>query len=132
MYPGYTRNDKVIRRSKVGIACLDTRNLDNRLHDNRGGIHVLLDGLVRQDGTAVDVDLIADGDIVAQNGDVLETRPLANGAVPADNGRLDPGVILDTAVLEDDASLQTHSIADNDVGANGDIGTNAAVLANLR
>jgi hypothetical protein len=86
---------------------------------------------MRQDGTAVDIDLVANGNIVTQHGDVLEASPLANGAVPADDGRLDPSVVLDAGVLEDHTSLETHAVTNNYVGANRDIGTNAAVFANL-
>jgi hypothetical protein len=94
-------------------------------------VDVLLDGLVGQDGTAVDVDFITNGDIVTQNSDILETSPLANGAVPANDGRLDPGVVLDAAVLQQHTALETDTIANDDVGANCDVGTNAAVLANF-
>jgi hypothetical protein len=101
------------------------------LHDDGGRVDVLLDGLVGQDRAAVYVDLVANGHVVAQYRHVLEARPLADCAVPANNGRLDPCMVLDTAVLEDNASLETHTIADDDVGADGDIGADAAVLANL-
>lgn len=104
---------------------------EHPLHDDRGGVDVRLDRLVREDGSTVDVDLVADGDVVTEDGHVLETRPLADAAVPADDGRLDPGVVLDAAVLEDDATLETHTVADDDVGADGHVGTDAAVLANL-
>lgn len=86
---------------------------------------------MRQNRATVDVDLIANRDIITENSDILQTRPLADGAVPADNGRLDPSVVLDTAVLEEHATLQTHTIADNDIRANGNVGADAAVLANL-
>jgi hypothetical protein len=95
-------------------------------------INVLLDGLVGQDGTTVDVDLVANGNVVTENCYVLETRPLADGAVPANNRRLDPGVVLDTAVLEQHTALQTDTVANDNIWANGDIRTDAAVLANLR
>ena len=84
-----------------------------------------------QNGTAVDVDFVANGDIVAEYSYVLETSPLANSAVPADNGRLDPGMVLDAAVLQQHTALETDTVTDDDVGANCDIGANAAVLANL-
>jgi hypothetical protein len=86
---------------------------------------------VGQNGAAIDVDLISNRNIVAEHCDVLEPRPLANSAVPADNGRLNPGVVLDAAVLQDYTSLKTYTVTDNDVGANGDIGADAAVFANL-
>jgi hypothetical protein len=86
---------------------------------------------VGQDGATVDVDLVANGDVVTENSYVLQTRPLADGAVPADNSRLNPRMVLDAAVLKDHASLQTHTVANDNVGANGDVGTNAAVLPDL-
>ena len=84
-----------------------------------------------QNRTAVDVDFVANGDIVAEYSHVLETSPLANSAVPADNGRLDPGMVLDAAVLQQHTALETDTVTDDDVGADCDIGANAAVLANL-
>ena len=107
------------------------RNVEEVLHDDGGSVDVLLDRLVGQDGTTVDIDLIANGNIVTEHSDVLQTSPLADSAVPADNGGLDPGVVLDAAVLQDDAALETHTVADDDVGANGDVGPDTAVLANL-
>jgi hypothetical protein len=86
---------------------------------------------VGQDGTTVDVDLIANGNVVTEHSDVLQTSPLADSAVPAYNGRFDPGVVLDAAVLQDDAALETHAVANYDIGANGDVGTDTAILANL-
>ena len=68
-----------------------------------------------QNGTAVDVDFVANGDIVAEYSHVLETSPLANSAVPADNGRLDPGMVLDAAVLQQHTALETDTVTDDDV-----------------
>lgn len=117
-------------------------------HDNRRGlcklaevtqrsrrkltVDVLLDGLVGQDRTTVDVDFVADRDIVSKNSHVLQTRPLAYGAVPANDSRLDPGMVLDATVLQEHAALKTHTVANDNVGPNCDIGADAAVLANLR
>lgn len=70
------------------------------LNDDSGNIDVGLDTLVRQDSTAVDVDLVSDGDIVTEDADVLETGPSADGAVPADDGALDPCVVLDLRARE--------------------------------
>lgn len=94
-------------------------------------VNILLDGLVGQDGAAVDVDFVPDGDVVAQHADVLEPGPLADGAVPADDGRLDPGVVLDLAAGQKHAALQPDAVADDDVGPDGDVGADAAVAANL-
>lgn len=95
-------------------------------------VDVLLDTLVREDRAAVDVDLITNSHVVTQDGDVLKASPAADGAVPADDAGLDPGVVLDLAVSEQDASLETDAIANDDVGSDSHVGTNTAVLANLR
>lgn len=86
---------------------------------------------MRQDAASVDVYLITNGDIVAEDGDVLETSPLADGAVPANNGALDPGVILDLGATEENTALEPDAITDDDTGADGHIRTNAAALADL-
>lgn len=80
---------------------------------------------------AVDVDLIADGHVVAEDGDVLEARPLADGALPADDGALDPCVVLNLRVLEQHAALQADAITDDHARADGHVGADAAVSANL-
>lgn len=64
-------------------------------HNDGGNVNVGLDRLVGQDAATVDVDLVANGDIVTENSHVLETGPAADGAVPANNRRLDPCVVLD-------------------------------------
>lgn len=100
-------------------------------HNNGGNVNVGLDRLVGQDAATVDVDLVANGNIVTENSHVLETGPAADGAVPANNRRLDPCVVLDLGRGQKDASLQTNAIADDDVRTNGDIGTYSAVLSDL-
>ena len=95
-------------------------------------VDVLLDGLVGQDRATVDVDLIANRHIITKNSYVLETRPLADSAVPAHDSGLDPGVVLDAAVLQQHAALETDTVANDNVGSNRDVGADAAVLANLR
>lgn len=101
------------------------------LHDDGGNIDVGLDALVGQDAATVNVDLVANGDIVTQDSDVLETGPLADAAVPADNGALDPGVVLDLGTGQQGASLQTNTVTNDNVLSDDDVGANAAVLANL-
>lgn len=101
------------------------------LHDDGGHIDVDLDALVRQDAPSVDVDLVADGDVVAEHADVLQASPLAHGGVPADDGALHPRMVLDLGTGEDDTALQTHAVTDDGIGADGDIGTDSAVLADL-
>jgi len=86
---------------------------------------------VGQDGTTVDIDFVRDGDIVTENSDILQTRPLAYGAVPANNGRLHPGVVFDLAVLQEYTALQTHAVTHHDIRSNGHVRANAAVLSNL-
>jgi hypothetical protein len=95
-------------------------------------INVLLDALVRQDGATVNIYLISDGNIITQDSDVLQTSPAADGAVPSDNGRLDPGVVLDLAILHHDAALETDTVTNDNIGANDYVGTNTAVVSNLR
>jgi hypothetical protein len=102
------------------------------LHDDRGHINVDLDALMRQDASSVDVDLVADCDIVSQHTDVLQSCPFAYSRVPTNNSALDPGVVLDLGACEDDTTLQTDTIADNGIWANGNIGTDSAVLSDLR
>lgn len=41
-------------------------------------INVLLDALVRQNRAAIDVHLVGDGHVVAQDGDVLQSCPAAD------------------------------------------------------
>lgn len=84
-----------------------------------------------QNGATVDINLVADGNVVSEDSDILQTRPAANRAVPANNGGLDPSVVLDLAVLHHDAALKTDTVANDNVGTNNHIGTNTAVLADL-
>lgn len=86
---------------------------------------------MREDAAAVDVDLVGDAHVVAQDRHVLEASPLADSAVPADDGALDPGVVLDLGAGQQDAALQANAVANDDAGADGDVGADAAVLANL-
>jgi len=86
---------------------------------------------VRQNGTAVDVDLVTNGDVVTENSYVLKAGPLADSAVPANDCRLDPRVVLDAAVLQQYTALKTDTISNDNIGTNCDIGANAAVLADL-
>lgn len=101
------------------------------LHDDGGGVDVGLDRLVGQHAATVDIDLVANGDIVAQDGDVLQAGPLPDAAVPAHDGALNPGVVLDLGAGQDDAALQANAVANDYVGANGDIGSYSAVLSDL-
>lgn len=84
-----------------------------------------------EDAATVDVDLITNCDIVAENCHVLEASPSANGAVPADDGGLHPGVVLDLGATEQHTSLQADTVTDNDIRTDRDIGSDPAVLANL-
>lgn len=102
------------------------------LHDDGGDIDVSLDRLVGEDAATVDVNLVANGNVVTENSYVLKTGPLADRAVPADNRALDPGMVLDFGSSEEDAALEPYAIANNDTGTNGDIRTDTAVFANLR
>lgn len=50
---------------------------------------------MRQHAAAIHVDLVTNSDIVAQDRHVLQAGPLSDAAVPAHDGALDPGVVLD-------------------------------------
>ena len=93
-------------------------------------IHILLDAFMRQDTAAVDINLIPNRHVVPQHANVLQPRPLANRAVPADNRALDPRVVFDLTARQQHASLQPHAVPNHHVGSDGDVGTDAAVLAN--
>lgn len=84
-----------------------------------------------QNGASVDVNFVTDGDVVAQNSNVFQPRPLADGAVPPNDGRLDPCVVLNLASSKENAALQPDAVTDNNVRSNGHVGAYAAVLANL-
>lgn len=84
-----------------------------------------------QNGTAVHIHLVGDAHVVSQNGDVLQTSPAADGAVPADNGGLDPSVVLNLAVLHHDAALETDTVTNDNIRSNDHVGTNAAVVTDL-
>ena len=101
------------------------------LHDNGWRVDVSLDGLVREDAAAVDVDLIGDSHVVTKDRHVLQTRPLADCRVPANNCRLDPRVVLDLASLEDNTALETYTVADNAVWSDSDVRSDTAVAADL-
>ena len=94
-------------------------------------INICFDRLVRQDASTIDINLISNCHIITQDCDVLQPSPFTDDTVPADNGALDPSMILDLTVGQDDTTLQSDTIANHDTGSNGDIRTNAAVLANL-
>ena len=85
-----------------------------------------------QHTATIDIDLVTDGDIIAEDSSVFQPCPSSDCAVPSDNGALDPGVLLDLDIGKNDTSLQTHTIANDDVGADCDIRANLAVLADAR
>lgn len=84
-----------------------------------------------QHAAAIHVDLVANRHIVTQDRHVFQACPLADAAVPAYDGALDPGMVLDLGSRQDNAALQTNTIANDYVGANRHIGPYSAVLANL-
>ena len=86
---------------------------------------------MRQDGATVDVDLVADGDVVAQHSHVLEPGPPTHGAVPPNDGRLDPGVVLDLASGQQHAALQPDAVSHDHVRPDGHIGTDPTVFSYL-
>lgn len=76
------------------------------LHDDAGLGNRLFDRLVRQNADAVEVHFVADFDVLAEDGDVFETRPGADSRLPADDGRLHPRVRLHFTVVHDSRSLE--------------------------
>ena len=86
---------------------------------------------MRQDTAAIHINLIPNRHIIAQHAHVLQSRPFANGAIPAYNRTLHPGMIFDLAASQQDTSLQPHSVTHHDIWANGNVRTYAAVLPDL-
>ena len=84
-----------------------------------------------KNASAVDIDLIADGDIITENCYILQASPPAHSAVPANNGALDPGMILDLGSREEHAALETDAVTNNNIGADSDVRSYPAVLADL-
>ena len=100
-------------------------------HDDSRRIDVGLDCLVRQYAATIDIDLVANSNIVSENCHILKASPPSDDAVPADDAAFDPCVIFDLGTREQDASLQPDTIANYDVGTNGHIGSYFAVLADF-
>src|SRR5436190_20184190 len=86
---------------------------------------------MRQDRTAVDVDFISNRHVVAQHRHILQSRPFTYRAIPTDDRRLHPCVVLDLTTSQEHASMQPNAIADYNVRADGHIRSNATVAANL-
>lgn len=101
------------------------------LHDNLRSFDIVLDGLVRQDLTTVDIDLVLDGDVFTQDGDAFQSGPSTDGGVPTDDGGLDESVVLDLGVLEDGGSDDSDTVANDDVRADDNVRTDGAALADL-
>jgi len=74
--------------------------------------------------STVDVKFILDGHIVSQNSDIIYSCPSTDNRVPANDGTLDPCMVLDTWSFENHTSLETSALAnftawsDNNVGSN--------------
>ena len=84
-----------------------------------------------QNAATVDINLVANRDVVAEHSHVLETGPLADSAVPADNGALDPRVVLDLGARQQHTALEPDTVANHDIRADGDVRSYSAVLSNL-
>lgn len=94
-------------------------------------VNVLLDALVGENRSSIDINFITDGDVVTKNRHVLETSPPTDGAVPANDAGLYPGMVFNLAVLEQDTALKSDTVANDDIWANSDIWADAAVIANF-
>ncbi len=101
------------------------------LHDDGRRVDVGLDALMGQDAAAIDIDLIADGNVVAENRHILKTGPLANDAIPAHDGALDPSMILHFGARQQHTALQADTVTHDNIRADGDVGSYSAVLAEL-
>lgn len=104
----------------------NTRGIWHKIHT----VNVLFDALVREDRTSIDVDLVSNSHIIPKDGNILQSCPSTHSAIPSDNRRLYPSVILHLAVLEQDAALKSYSIANNDIRPNHDIRSNTTVFPN--
>ena len=82
---------------------------------------------MRQYFPPVDVDLVLDDDVLAEDADVLHAHPLSHVAVPADDARLEPRVRLDPRALQHGAALDAHAVLHDHVGAQRHVGADAAV-----
>lgn len=84
----------MIAGPKTNHISWDPRVPVNMIRDRVHTVDILFDGFVRQDRTTIDIDFISNRDIITQNRDILQTGPSSNGTVPANDRRLDPGVIF--------------------------------------
>lgn len=61
------------------------------LHDDSVGVSdAFSDALVWENLGAVDVDFVSNGDVHAEDGDLLEASPSTDGGLPADDGGVNP------------------------------------------
>ena len=79
----------------------------------------------------IDVDLVLDDDVLAEDADVLHAHPLSHVAVPADDAGLEPRVRLDARPLQHRAPLDAHAVLHHHVGAQRHVGADAAVGPDL-
>ena len=86
---------------------------------------------MRQYFPPVDVDLVLDDDVLAEDADVLHAHPLSHVAVPPDDAHIEPRVRLDPRALQHGAALDAHAVLHDHVGAQRHVGPDAAVGPDL-
>lgn len=101
------------------------------LHDNFRLFDIASNGLVRQDTTTVDINLILDFNIVTKNRNILDTGPSTNSRVPANNGALHISMGLDGGVGKNDRAGESSAGADRDIRANDNVGADLSVRGDL-
>jgi hypothetical protein len=101
-------------------------------HDDLGLEDAGFDLLVREHDAAVAVDLVADVDVLAEDGHVLDARPLADGGVPADDAAGDAGVLLDARGAHDGAAGQAHPGLHHAAWPDRDVGPDEAAVPDDR
>ena len=101
-FPTHAHAQRTGRRSKwPARRCTTTAALSTNVHacckshDDLTFRHAFLHLFVRQNDCPVEVNLILSAHILTHDGVVLDSRPLPDLGVPADNGSVDIGIVLD-------------------------------------
>ncbi len=87
------------------------------------------DCLVWQDVRPIHIDFVIDDNVLARHGDILHAHPLANGALPAHDGRLHPAVRFDQGVGQNGWALDAHAVLNDAVWPDHHVRTDSTVFA---